>query len=467
MRRSTTWQVIPTLLVGSAVALLPSFTINALAHRHAHFTAQVHFSGVGLTALAAAFAAVALTVVGARRRDGRTVLVGTAFSAMAALLALHGIATPGILVGMNGVVAFTGGATLPIGAAVLALSALPSVRRTRDVRPLLALQIVLLSAILTLGVVGMLVPSTVPNVPTPRSTEAFVVLAVGLSLFALLTLRALRTFLLTRRRTDLVVAIGIFWLASALPPAMLLNFMELGWWLGHGFELLGMMVVGVPVALDLRRKAQSRPLVGDVTGSDLVAAEEAFLGAHVRALTLSLARKDEYTEEHTRRVALRAVQVGEELGLTGSRLRALATGALVHDIGKLSVPDSILQKPGPLTDEEFEIIKRHPEWGDKLLVDLGFGDEVRHLVRDHHERLDGSGYPHGTESSLISFDARILGVCDVYDALISHRVYREAWPHERAVALLREQSGSLFDPKCVVALERVLASERAPAAAAV
>ena len=467
MRRSTTLHVIPAFALGSALALLPSFTINAFAHRHAHFTGQVHFSGVGLTALAAAFAAVALTIAGARRRDGRTVLVGTAFSAMAALLALHGIATPGILVGMNGVVAFTGGATLPVGAAVLALSALPSVRRTRDVRPLIALQIVLLSAILTLGVVGMLVPSAVPSVPAPRSTEAFVVLAVGLSLFAVLTLRALRTFLLTRRRSDLVVAIGIFWLASALPPAMLLNFMELGWWLGHGFELLGMTIVGVPVALDLRRKAQSRPLVGDVTGADLVAAEESYLGAHVRALTLSLARKDAYTEEHTRRVALRAVQVGEELGLTGSRVRALATGALVHDIGKLSVPDSILQKPGPLTDEEFEIIKRHPEWGDKLLVDLGFGDEVRHLVRDHHERLDGSGYPQGTESSLISFDARILGVCDVYDALISRRVYRDAWPHERALALLREQSGTSFDPKCVAALERVLASERAPFAAAV
>jgi putative nucleotidyltransferase with HDIG domain len=228
-----------------------------------------------------------------------------------------------------------------------------------------------------------------------------------------------------------------------------------------------MFVVGIPVALDLRRAAQSRPLVGDVTGADLVAAEEAFLGAHVRALTLSLARKDEYTEEHTRRVALRAVQVAEELGLTGGRLRALATGALVHDIGKLSVPDSILQKPGPLTDEEFAIIKRHPEWGDKMLVDLGFGPEVRHLVRDHHERLNGSGYPHGYDGALISFDARILAVCDVYDALISRRVYRDAWTEDRAVALLREESGTSFDPKCVAALERVLSRERAPAAAAV
>jgi HD-GYP domain-containing protein (c-di-GMP phosphodiesterase class II) len=386
---------------------------------------------------------------------------------MAGLLALHGIATPGMLVGMNGVVGFTGGATLPVGAAVLALSALPSLRRPRDVRPLIVLQVVLLAGVLALGAVGLLVPSSVPSVPEAQSREAYAVLAVGLSLFALLTWRALRTFLLTRRRADLVVAVGIFWLASALPPAMLLTFMDLGWWLGHAFELLGMFVVGIPVALDLRRPAQSRPLVGDVTGADLVAAEEAFLGAHVRALTLSLARKDEYTEEHTRRVALRAVQVGEALGLTGSRLRALATGALVHDIGKLSVPDAILQKPGPLTDDEFAVIKQHPEWGDLLLVDLGFGDEVRHLVRDHHERLDGSGYPHGAVGSVISFDARILAVCDVYDALISRRVYRDAWTHDKAIALLRAESGTTFDPKCVAALERVLAGERAPAARAV
>jgi putative nucleotidyltransferase with HDIG domain len=292
-------------------------------------------------------------------------------------------------------------------------------------------------------------------------------LLIGFALFLLLAARALKTYLLTRRAADLTVAVGIAWLASALAPAMLMSFMELGWWLGHVFELLGILVVAVPVALDLRRSAQSRPLVGDVSGCDLVQSEEAFLGSHVRALTLSLARKDEYTEEHTRRVALRAVQVGEELGLAGGRLRALATGALVHDIGKLSVPNEILQKPGALTDAEFEVIKRHPEWGDKMLADLGFGEEIRHLVRSHHERLDGTGYPHRAEGSLISLDVRILAVCDVYDALISRRVYRDAWSHERAVALLREESGTSFDARCVAALERVLAEERAPVLAAV
>jgi hypothetical protein len=467
MRRSSTRQVVPVLMLGTLAALVPFVLQRLYGHRHVMFGVDVHFKGVGLTALTAALASLALTIQGARRGDGRTVLVGTAFSVMASLLAIHGLATPGVLIGDNGVIALTGGATLPVGAAVLALTALPALRRPKSVRPLIVLQVALLAAVITLGAIGMTFPSAIPYVPTPGSPAAIAALLVGLALFGLLAARALRTFLLTRRIADLVVAIGILWLASALPPAMMLDFMQLGWWMGHGFELLGIVVVAVPVALDLNRSAQSRPLVGDVCGADLVQAEEAFLGAHVRALTLSLARKDEYTEEHTRRVALRAVQVGEVLGLTGGRLRALATGALVHDIGKLSVPDAILQKPGPLTDEEFELIKRHPEWGDRMLIDLGFGEDVRHLVRSHHERLDGTGYPHGTGGSLLSLDTRILAVCDVYDALISTRVYRDAWTHERAVKLLRDESGTSFDGKCVTALERVLASERAPIAAAV
>jgi HD-GYP domain-containing protein (c-di-GMP phosphodiesterase class II) len=113
------------------------------------------------------------------------------------------------------------------------------------------------------------------------------------------------------------------------------------------------------------------------------------------------------------------------------------------------------------------VVKRHSDWGDRMLGDLGFGRDVRHLVRDHHERLDGSGYPHGINDSAISLDARILAVCDVYDALMSKRVYRKAWTHERAIALLREESGTAFDPKCVAALERVLASERSPQTIAV
>jgi len=179
---------------------------------------------------------------------------------------------------------------------------------------------------------------------------------------------------------------------------------------------------------------------------------------------MSLAQRDDYTEQHTRRVALRAVQVGELLGLSPSRLRALATGGLVHDIGKLSVPDSILKKPAALDDDEYAVIKRHPDQGAKLLDEVGgFSASVRRLVRNHHERLDGKGYPSGLRADELDLDTRILTACDVYDALISPRVYRPAWTHAAAIELLRSEAGTAFDARCVKALEQVLARERGEA----
>ena len=448
------------------MAAFPTAAGHFFARDKVAFGGMLHFGGVGLTALAATIAAIVLTVMGARRNDGRTVLIGTAFSVMAALLALHGIATPDVLMGYNGVVSFTGGATLPIGGAIFALAAVPEFRRP-SVRILLVVQGLLLTGVLGLGVLAITHPQLVPAVPEAGSPAALTLLAVGLVFYGALAWRALRTFLLTHRHADLLVFVGIAWLAAALPPAMLLRYYELGWWLGHGFELVGIAIVGVPVALDLRRAAQSRPLTGDLSGCELVRSEEEFLGSHVRALMVSLAEKDEYTEEHTRRVALRAVQVGEELGLSPTRLRELATGAIVHDIGKLAVPDAILKKPDLLTDEEFDAIKRHPERGNRTLKELGFRSSVRRLVLDHHERLDGSGYPRGLSGPAITLDARILAVCDVYDALISNRVYRKAFTHEQAIEILRGDAGAKLDRRCIAALERVLARESAPAALAV
>jgi HD-GYP domain-containing protein (c-di-GMP phosphodiesterase class II) len=135
-------------------------------------------------------------------------------------------------------------------------------------------------------------------------------------------------------------------------------------------------------------------------------------------------------------------------------------------VGKLAVPNEILQKPGALTDAEYDEIKRHPELGSELVRELGFSAQVRRLVLDHHERLDGGGYPRGLGAPDLDIETRILAVCDVFDALLSKRVYRAAWTHEDALALLREESGTSFDPACVEALERVLAREQTRAARA-
>jgi HD-GYP domain-containing protein (c-di-GMP phosphodiesterase class II) len=453
-------RIVSVLVILGGCAIGPVALLHFLGPREVHIGAEVHFFPIAVSAGLAAGAAVALTIVGARRGDARAVLVGTAFSVMAALLAVHGLTTPGLLAGDNGVVSFSGAATLPVGGAVLALSVLPEIRRSRNVRPLLWLQGALLLLVVGIGMAGILAPSIVPGVPEPGSTAAWIVLTIGMLFYGTLALRAARTFLLTRRRADLLVVLGTVLLFAALPPALLWSFMDLGWWLGHGFELVGIGLAGVPVAVDLHRGAPSRPLAGDLRGTEFVRAADAFLGPTVRALLVRLAEKDAYTETHTRRVALRAVQVGEELGLPSGRLRELAIGALVHDVGKLSVPNEILQKPSSLDDKEFAVIKRHPEWGSELLAELGgFSKLVSRLVLGHHERLDGSGYPRGLRAQELDLETRVLAVCDVFDALISRRVYREAWTQAEASALLRREAGTKLDPRCVEAIERVLSRE--------
>jgi putative nucleotidyltransferase with HDIG domain len=444
----------PLLLAGGAVAIMPPALIHFVSRDQVQLSSETHFWSVVLSSVLATLAGVALSYGGWRRGDARAVLVGTAFTVMASLLLVHGFASPGFVVEMNGVVSLTGAATLPVGAVILALSALPSTRSPRAVAPLLGLQAALMVGVVALGLVALWLPALVPSVPEPASLPAMATLMLGLAFYGLLALRALRTVMLTRRRADLGVFIGLVWLAGALVPALMQSYLDLAWWLGHGLEVAGVLLVGAPVAADLFRSSPSRPLAGDLSGAEIVSAEEAFLGSQVGGLVRLLAAKDAYTEGHTRRVALLAVDVGEELGIPPARLRELATGGLLHDIGKLSVPDEVLKKPGALDDAEYAIVQKHTVWGDALLGRLGFSRRIRQLVRDHHERLDGTGYPHG--ATALSLETRVLAVCDVYDALCSQRVYRDAWVHERAIALLRDEAGAKFDPGCVEALSRVL-----------
>ena len=251
--------------------------------------------------------------------------------------------------------------------------------------------------------------------------------------------------------------VGLAALSASLYGALMFGFMELGWWLGHLFELLGMVLIGSSLAYDLQRGRRSRPLLGDLRAGEIVVAEEAFLGARVRALMVRLAEKDASTEEHTRRVAALAVELGERMGLSPTRLRSLAIGGLLHDIGKLSIPDAILKKPGALSDEEFAAIKQHPVSGRELIGELaGFDPIVERLVRDHHERLDGTGYPSGLRADELDLETRILAVCDVYDALVSPRVYRAAWAVQDALSLLRAESDTAFDVSCVAALIEIV-----------
>lgn len=174
----------------------------------------------------------------------------------------------------------------------------------------------------------------------------------------------------------------------------------------------------------------------------------------IEALALAIEAKDHNTHDHLQRVRIYALELGKELGLGRSEFEALRAAALLHDIGKLAVPEHIINKPGRLTPEEFEKMKIHPVVGAEILSRVSFPYPVVPIVRSHHERWDGTGYPDGLKGEEIPLGARILTAVDCLDALASDRQYRRALPLDEAMAKVEELAGKQFDPKVVEVLKR-------------
>jgi diguanylate cyclase (GGDEF)-like protein/putative nucleotidyltransferase with HDIG domain len=174
----------------------------------------------------------------------------------------------------------------------------------------------------------------------------------------------------------------------------------------------------------------------------------------IEALALAIEAKDHTTHTHLQRVRTYAVEMAKELSLSEDEIEALRAAALLHDIGKLAVPEQIISKPGKLTPEEFEKMKVHPIVGAEILERVAFPYPVAPIVRSHHEKWDGSGYPDGLAATEIPIGARILSAVDCLDALASHRQYRPALPLNAAMAKVKEQAGTSFDPQIVEILQR-------------
>ncbi len=188
--------------------------------------------------------------------------------------------------------------------------------------------------------------------------------------------------------------------------------------------------------------------------ADLYAdANELFLDV-IQALVASIDAKDPYTEGHSRRVSEFSVAIAQELGLPPEFIHQVRIGSLLHDVGKIGVPDNILKKPGRLTEDEFARMKEHPAIGGAIMRQVRLLEGVLPAIEEHHERLDGRGYPHGLTDEQISLLGRIVAVADVFDALTSDRPYREGLSAEEALAYLHEHMGGHFSPACVQALTR-------------
>jgi putative nucleotidyltransferase with HDIG domain len=176
----------------------------------------------------------------------------------------------------------------------------------------------------------------------------------------------------------------------------------------------------------------------------------------LKSLVNALEARDLYTGKHSERVTRYASETAGILDCSGAQLESMQTAGYLHDIGKIGVRDSILNKPGPLSMDEYEIVKKHPSIGDSIVSELGLSPEERSIIRHHHERWDGAGYPDGLSGEQIPLLARILSVADAFDAMTSKRAYRNAMSLDQALAELFKNRGKQFDPLALDAFLEVV-----------
>jgi HD-GYP domain-containing protein (c-di-GMP phosphodiesterase class II) len=424
------------------------------------------FHVVVVSAIAACALMVALftAAVAARVRRAAPVLLALGCVCIGFLMLGHGLTTPGILgrpvnmwVARFPVLAIAGFA-LTLAAATTAEDSLVKRLVARRPRAVLALVTAGLAAFsLVIVIRPTVLWGTAPFPGEPVVTDVVTVAsALGLFLTGAIHWQRWR---LGGDRLELALVLACWLSVDALISFQLGHLWRISWWDYHAYLLAGFAAAAWAVAAASRRTRSLEGALGGIWVSDPVEHIVRGYPEALHALTAAVEAKDRYTHGHSTRVADVSTKMGLRMGLDPDTLRGLARGALLHDIGKIGVPDHVLNKPGALTPEEWEWIKAHPVVGWEMGSRTPSLRDALAVVRHHHERWDGSGYPDRLERKAIPRAARIAAVADVWDALTSDRAYRPALPADRALDHLVQGMGSLFDPSCVEALVDLMAQE--------
>jgi HD-GYP domain-containing protein (c-di-GMP phosphodiesterase class II) len=383
-------------------------------------------------------------------------LIGAFTMAVSVLPLVHGITTPGVWYGVNRATMSSVFWALPWASVAIVTLAAPASTVARWMssrwRPVVASHLAV-----TIGVAGALLvrPSLLP-VPSMSSRSAIIVAVVSLSVCAALSLRQLRLSWIAASRQPFFVSVGFAFVgASSLVWVARAPFTP-GFWLAHAFDAVGVFLLTIGAAVAFRQRPNVREVVRPLTVHTPLAAFELGLDPIVHRFVASLDDKDPITRDHVVRSAEMAMRVGRELRLSARELHELGLGALLHDIGKLTIPDEVLNKPGRLDAAEYDVIRGHAAAGARLVSGSRALAAIGPIVRGHHERIDGHGYPDGLAGDAIPLPARIVAVCDAFDAMSNTRQYRHGMGAERAIAILREHSGSQWDPVVVDALINVV-----------
>lgn len=415
-----------------------------------------HLIAVSAIAASALVVAVFTAVVAARARQAAPVLLALGCVFVGIFMLGHGLSTPGIgsrpfsfWVGRFPVLAVLGFA-LSLGAAATREGSLPKRLVNRFPRSFLTL-VSLAFAAGTFLIVAR--PTAVfGDRLLPQEAALTHVITAG-SALALLVTGGLhwRRWRLGRDRIQLGLVAACWLSVDALISFEVGQLWRISWWDYHAYLFVGFAATAWAVVAESRRAHSIHGALATVSITDPLEHIARGYPEALNALVGAVEAKDRYTHGHSARVADLSVRIGLRLDLDPDALRALAQGAYLHDIGKIGVPDQVLNKPGSLSEDEWTWIQRHPVVGWEM---ANRAPSLRHalsVIRHHHERWDGGGYPDHRAGQAIPMAARIAALADVWDALTSDRAYRPAWALDRALAHVAGASGSLFDPMCVEA----------------
>jgi HD-GYP domain-containing protein (c-di-GMP phosphodiesterase class II) len=440
-----------TLLLLRAVPALDLVLRSAVGH-------LVVVSAISACALAVAVAAAAAA---GRSRDGSLVLLALGCLGVGFLMLTHGLVTPGI--GGRPVNLWVGRLpVLAIATFAVCLTAAawperpPATWAGRWPSGTLAASGLALTLVLL--AIALWPAAGAGRRPLPGEAGVRLALVLGAAL-VLVAVGAVhwRRWRLGVDSMQLALVVACLLSAGALLSLQVGRPWHLAWWDYHVFLLAGFAAAIYSVVTGYRRSRRLHDVLDGVFASDPMAHISRGYSETLRALIGAVEARDAYTHGHSARVAELSVSVGLRLGLRPSALRALAEGAYLHDVGKVGIPDHVLNKPGALTDEERAWIQEHPIVGTDIVGRAPSLREALKVIRQHHERYDGLGYPDGLAGDEISLAARIVAVADVWDALTSDRAYRPAWPPDRALRHLEAGRGTHFDPRCLDAFLALMA----------
>jgi HD-GYP domain-containing protein (c-di-GMP phosphodiesterase class II) len=428
-----------------------------------------HFWAVSGIALFSALACAVLVASGRTLRETRMLFLALAFLAIAGIFSVHGLMTPGhIAHEFHQSVSASSWFSVAAGAILVALSAMETpkgvdafIRRAGG-----AIFAWVAIAVGAYVVMSIAVDSWLEQTPTENQNVQYVIAFGAFALYAFALVRYLEAYRFAKLPSQAAMVVALALLCQ-VPPILLWGTpWHLSWWIYHGLYLLAFAVLFAGWTIEARRAGSLKVIAEGLSMRDALAQLNRGHDSQMLELVDAIEAKDVATLGHVRRVSAYALAIGKKLGLHGQELRSLVLAAELHDVGKIGVPDHILAKPGKLNDEETAEMRRHAIRGYEIAERVPALRALAPVIRAHHERIGGTGYPDALTGEQIPLLARIIAVADSYDAMTSSRPYRDAMARAEAIGELRRVRGRELDARCVDAFLAWLDEEGRQAEAA-